>query len=469
MGNVTGCTSLTRRSFLQGASFIAATGMLAAACRPSAAPPSPQVTGERLVTFMSTGNADEQKMFQEAIAAIKPKMDAHRIRIEWQPDPGGGWNKIMAMFAADQAFDIQRIDDDRVYLLAVENKIHQLDAWMLDHRMNKNDYYPSAFTTIAVEGYQFCLNPAGGANCVYYNVDLFEKAGIRAPTSWARAWSWEEFWENVRKLTKRSGNTTEVYAIGFPPNVSTPTGYGNGATAFTDDETRCGFNSPLVHEVIDPFVKAVKDGFAVPPDLNRLELFNASRLAMTWESMGFDRRISRTIRWDLMPWPKTKKYAMTENYDRTFVIAKSAKDPEAAFLGLKALCEKEASDVWATYRFGIPYLKASAEGPILNDPNKPPKNKNIWFETFGDVNGHPVDVPTPRGPIGEEWKEAFTSELFNSALAGQITTQQFLDQAAQRVNNEIAKWQWRKGRGMELLQRGGALTSPGRRFLSSAR
>jgi multiple sugar transport system substrate-binding protein len=356
-----------------------------------------------------------------------------------------------------------------VYLLAVENKIHQLDVWMMDHKLNKNDYYPAAFTSIAIEGYQFCLNPAGGANCVYYNSDLFDKAGIKAPTSWAKALSWEEFWDNVRKLTKRSGDKTDVYALGFPANISTPTGYGNGATAFSDDETRCGFNTPAVHEVIDPFVKGVREGLVAPPDLDRLELFNAGRLAMTWESMGFDQRISRTIKWDLMPWPKTKKFAMSENYDRTFVIAKSAKDAEAAFLGLKALCEKEASDVWATYRFGIPYLKASAEGPLLNDPNKPPAHKNVWFETFGNVGDAPVDVPTPRGPVGEEWKEAFTSELFTSALSGQISTQQFLDQACQRVDNEIAKRQWRKGRGMELLQKGGGLTEPSRRFLTGAR
>ena len=57
---------------------------------------------------------------------------------------------------------------------------------------------------------------------------------------------------------------------------------------------------------------------------------------------------------------QVEKNAYTENYDRTFALAKSAKDPEAAFLGLKALCEKEASDVFAKGRFGMPYFKASA-------------------------------------------------------------------------------------------------------------
>jgi multiple sugar transport system substrate-binding protein len=403
-------------------------------------------------------------MHQEALTAIKPAMDAQQITITWNPDPGGGWNKVMSMFAAGTAFDIQRIDDDRVYLLAVEGKIHQLDRFMADSKLNKNDYFPLFFTSLAVEGYQYSMNPAGGANVVYYNQDLFEKAGVKAPTSWKEAWSWEEAWDNFRKLAKKgSGGKTDVYALGFPANISTPTGYGNGAQAFNADETKCGFNGPDVMDVLDPIIQAtVKEQIFPTPDLDRTELFNAGKLAMLWESMGIDRNFSKQVKWEVMPWFKSKKRAMTENYDRTFTIAKSAKDPEAAFLGLKALCEKDAGDVYARGRFGMPYFKASAEGPVFNDPSKPPKNKNVWFETFDVVDGQPVDVPTPRGPIGEAWKEAFTSELFDGARAGQMSTKDFLDQASKRVDDTIAKFDWKKGKGMELLQKGGNLDANAR-------
>ena len=84
---------------------------------------------------------------------------------------------------------------------------------------------------------------------------------------------------------------------------------------------------------------------------------------MSWEAMGFDQNVSKSIKWDVMPWMKTPKYAMTENYDRTFVISKTAKDPEASFLALKALCERAAGNVFAKYHFGLPYFKASAEDP----------------------------------------------------------------------------------------------------------
>jgi multiple sugar transport system substrate-binding protein len=444
----------------------------AAESKPAQAAPSKTGT-VREVSFMSTGTEVDQNMFKEAIdAALKESLDAQNIKVNFQPGPSGtgAWEKVMAMYAANQAFDVQRIDDDRVYLLAVENKIHQLDNWMLEHKMKKDDYYPAFWTTLAVEGYQYSLNPAGGANLVYYNMDIFDQAGIKAPASWKDAWSWEEFLTNVKKLSKVSGGNTEVYGLAFPPNISTPTGYGAGATALNEDETKCAFDSQTVFDAIDPFIQMVtKEKIMAPPELEdagRLQLFNAGKIAMTWESMGFDRQISSNIKWGILPWMKTPKYAMTENYDRTFVISKTAKDPEAAFLTMKALCEKAACDVFAKHRFGLPYLKASAEGPIMNDESRPPANKNLWRETYDVINGQPIDVPTPRSPVGEVWKQAFTDEIFRSALAGQISTREFLDQASARVNAKIAEMGWKKGKGLEMLKAGGGLTDPDKKIWS---
>jgi len=441
----------------------------------AAAQAAPAKTGAlREVSFMSTGSEAQQKMFQEAIAAAqKESLDAMNIKINFQPgipSGPGDWQKIMTMYAANQAFDVQRIDDDRVYVLATENKIFQLDKWMKDSGLKKDDYYPAFFTTLSIDGYQYSINPAGGANVVYYNKDLFDAAGIKAPESWKDAWTWDQFAENARKLAKVSGGNTDVYALGFPPNISTPTGYGAGATAFNADETKCGFAGDDVFNAIDPIVQmVVKEKIIAPPELGdagRLQLFNAGKIAMSWESMGFDQNISKSIKWDIMPWMKTPKFAMTENYDRTFVISKTAKDPEAAFLALKALSEKAAGDVFAQYHFGLPYFKASAEGTAMNDPNVAPAHKNIWRETFDNVNGQPVDVPTPRSPVGEVWKDMYTADLFNSALSGQISTRDFLDQAAQKVNDKIAELKWHKGAGSEALKAGGSLENPDVKFWS---
>ena len=246
----------------------------ATAAKPAAATQAaPAKTGAvREVSFMSIGNEGDQKMFQEAIAAAqKESLDAQNIKLNFQPGPASGpdaWAKVMTMFAGNQAFDVQRIDDDRVYLLATENKIFQLDKMMADHGLKKDDYYPAFFTTLNLEGYQFSMNPAGGANVIYYNKDLFDAAGVKAPESWKDAWTWDQFAENARKLAKVNNGNTDVYALGFPPDISTPTGDGSGATAFNADETQCGFGGDDVFNAIDPIVQmVVREKIIAPPSL----------------------------------------------------------------------------------------------------------------------------------------------------------------------------------------------------------
>jgi multiple sugar transport system substrate-binding protein len=408
-------------------------------------------------------------MFQEAIeAAQNEHLNDLNININWHAAPEGGWERIMTMFAAGEAYDIQRIDDDRVYLLALENQIHQLDPWMLDPSIGTevDEYYPRFWTSLAIEGYQFAMLPAASANVVYYNIDHFEEAGITAPTSWADAWSLETFLDNVRRLAEVSGE----YGVGFPPNISTAIGYGAGATALNEDQTECGFDNEDVLNALDPFVSlVVEEGIAVPPEIEQLEMFNSGLLAMMWGAMDTVAQISQGIRWDIMPWVKTPQFAMTENYDRAFVIPKTAKDPEAAYLALKALTKKASADIYARTRWGVPNLIASAEGEAFEDPSVPPENKNVWIETFGSVNGHQVDVPTPRGPIGEVWKQAFTGEeLWGSLISGQISTAEFLERACARVNEEITRQEWSLTEGLTRLQESGALTDPDARVLASS-
>jgi multiple sugar transport system substrate-binding protein len=459
---------ISRRGFLWLAAAATA-GAWAAACAPKAGdqPPEPVSKEPVKITFMSLGGETEQEMFKESLDVAKeqPAVQEANIEIEWQPDPGGGWDKIMSMFAAGTAYDVQRIDDDRVATLALEAKVHQLDCWMIELEMDKDAYYPLFWRTINLGGYQFCMNPACGADVVYYNKGLFEEAGVdMPPTSWADSWEWDEFVALCEKLSKKdaSGKPTQ-YALGFPTNVSTPIAHGAGGTFMNEEQTQCMMDDPKIVAAMDQFVQLTVPGgpeYFVPMGLDKTELFNAGRLAMNWASMGFQNNISEDIEWDICPWPKTPIHAMTENYDRTFVVSKSAPHPKEAFVLLKTITEMPTIDVFSKYKFGVPYLKEAAEGPVFND-DKPPQHKNIWIETMGDVNGNPVDVPTPRGPA-HTFKNVFTDEtLFGAALSGQMSTQEFLTSGCAQSEAELAGWNWRAGMFEERLREVGALTCDG--------
>ena len=83
----------------------------AAAPPTAAAQAAPAKTGAvREVSFMSTGTEVDQNMFKEAVDTVqKNTLDALNIKVNFQPGPSGSgaWEKVMAMFAANQAFDVQ--------------------------------------------------------------------------------------------------------------------------------------------------------------------------------------------------------------------------------------------------------------------------------------------------------------------------------------------------------------------------
>lgn len=463
--------SMSRRQFLH-ASALAVTSVAIAACAVPETGSSGGSAGSAdaegpVITFMSTGGESDQIMFQEALSLAneQPALAERGITIEWQPDPGGGWDKIMAMFASDTAYDVQRIDDDRVAELALNNKIHQLDCLMELHEMNVDDYYPYFWQTLNLGGYQFSMNPAGGTNALYYNTDLFAEAGLDAPpTSWADAWEWEDFLTIAEQLARKDENGLPThYALGFPSNVIGPIAYGAGGSYVDESQTECTMAESNVVEAVQAFVDHVVPGgpeWFVPPGLDQEELFNSGKLAMFWASSNFASNISGDINWEICPWMKTPLTARTENFDRTFVIPKTAPDHEAAFLVLKTLCEQPVIDVFARGNFGVPYLIASAEGPAFMD-NPKPENKQVWLETFQVIDGVRIDIPTPRGPAGA-YKVTFTDgTLFGDAMTGQITAQEFLESACAKAEQDLAGWDWQAGQMEERLLEAGVVACEG--------
>ncbi|AYF72770.1 sugar ABC transporter substrate-binding protein [Nocardia yunnanensis] len=68
------------------------------------------------------------------------------------------------------------------------------------------DGYASLRDTFGWDGGQYALPEQWSGVFVYYNRKLFEQAGIRPPTRWSEAWSFEEFLAAAQALTHADGD-----------------------------------------------------------------------------------------------------------------------------------------------------------------------------------------------------------------------------------------------------------------------
>src|SRR5690606_28509261 len=59
------------------------------------------------------------------------------------------------------------------------------------------------YDTFRFDGGQYALPAQWSGNFLYHNRTLFDEAGLRAPERWDRAWTFAEFLDICRALTRR--------------------------------------------------------------------------------------------------------------------------------------------------------------------------------------------------------------------------------------------------------------------------
>lgn len=161
---------------------------------------------------MAWGNP-EQIALEKQIAAEFEKQNPG-IHVHFFMVPGSSYaDKLQLMLASRTAPDVMRAD--RYYFPALVRKeyFRTLDPFVAKEKPGfLDDFIPLALEEGRYKGGLYALNVLFGSVMVYYNRNLFEKAGLTDPYQLHKRgeWNWETFVENAKALTKReSGRTLE--------------------------------------------------------------------------------------------------------------------------------------------------------------------------------------------------------------------------------------------------------------------
>lgn len=217
---------------------------------------------KKVVSFYSWSENAEQDFDKAVIAQYEkenPDVDVQEVFVPYAEY----LSKMNTMAAADSMPDVFKLPEGSV--LEWGSKDAVLDLAPLYEKKGINLEETTLDSTIFKTG-----DSVWGVGCnvatlaLYYNKDLLKEAGIEFPSTDAEnPWTWEEFVENARKLTKdSSGKTPEqsgfdvdnvsVYGTMMPTdwNVFMPLLYTNGAAIASDDGTELKINSKEGLEVI---------------------------------------------------------------------------------------------------------------------------------------------------------------------------------------------------------------------------
>lgn len=269
---------------------------------------------------------------------------------------------------------------------------------------------------------------------VFVNRTMFEEAGIKIPQRLDEAWTWNEFVNIARRLTKRTGDRTDVWGFGVLRHLSDwsilPIIHQNGGRPLSPDLTKAtGFlNSPATAEALrwyqDLFVKHKVISFDPIPEgfpAGKIAIFQAPS---TYRAV-LDKRYP-SFRYAVVPMFRGKQCAVTAGGWNVSIAART-KNPDVAWTLADWLTRVRHAD-WVRLSGYLPVRTSVTERtPQFQQPPW-----NIFTEQL-----HTCAIHRPHTPAYNFFFDTFLAVAKDVALGRDV--QKALDEAAARLDVALSR------------------------------
>ncbi|MFI9558404.1 ABC transporter substrate-binding protein [Nonomuraea endophytica] len=406
---------------------LVATALLATACSQGSATKAPTGEGGKttLRYFTFSAAPDHVKDLDAITAAFEKANPTIDVVVETAPYEQY-FTKLQTSIAGGTAPDTFELNYENFVTYAGAGSLLDLGAVAGDG--DSSAYAAESLNSFKHDGKQYALPASFSTVVLFYNKDLFEKAGIEPPTA---DWTWADEQAAAEKLTDKKakvyGDYQPVQFFEFYKTLKQ-----TGGEFLAADGKKSAFNSPagvkaatwLVSKVGKTMPTEAEIGGTADYDTN---LFKSGKLAMwhngIWQFAGLK---DVPFEWDVVvePGDSAKASAVFHN-----AVAASAttKNGKAAYAWAKFL---SSSDVAANTRIASswelpPVSDQQLLAGYLKDPK--PANRQAVFDSLKSIALPPVIKRQ------QEMQDAVTKEL-TEAAAGRKPVDEALKSAAAKVD-----------------------------------
>lgn len=195
------------------------------------------------------------------------------ITVEYTTVPGTSYaSKLMTMMAGNAAPDVFFCGTDIYKSMAKKGQLLDLTNDFNTSSYKKDDFLPGAWDVMTVNGKVYGVISCIVGPEVFYNKDIFDKAGVAyPPNDPTKAWTWDEFVQTAKKLTVTSGSTVSQYGVyGLETAAMTAAFLGeNGCNMFNSDYSKMDIATPEATEVFKDILE-LRTKYNVAPDAKTL-------------------------------------------------------------------------------------------------------------------------------------------------------------------------------------------------------
>src|SRR5919202_5101460 len=378
----------TRRAMLPalaGVAAVAVAGATLARCGSgSAAPTEQKVAGPATVSFSFWGSQERADLVaRELVPLFKSRQPQIEVQLIHNPD--NYKQKLVTMFAGGTPPDVPAIDNYDIAEFSAKGVLLDLDPPIRSHKFRLDQYFDAALIEGVWQGKRYGLPYIGSARLLFYNKDLFTKAGLKTPHELQQAgqWTQEAFLDAARKLTGPRSDGQMQFGYSFDTSLQF-TGehvWDFGGDLMEKDRRKALLDSRNEVEAYEYLQDLIFKQRLVPTAQDRqgVNLAQQGRLAMEeiWRGAVPDRR-TWPFAWDVAPRPKGKAGQLALYKGNSMTIARDTKSPAAAWLTLTFMTGPDADRLWVRDGGATP-LKTNVD---LFLANRPPENNQYWMEAY---------------------------------------------------------------------------------------
>lgn len=395
--------------------------------------------GKTHISFMGWGSDSEIETFEKMIDGFEKKNPD--IKVDYTTVPSGDFDtKLQNMIAAGQQPDAFYCPVDSFAKYVATGNLYDLTSYIEDNKLEGN-IWQNAMDIYRYDGEKtgsgsiYALPKDVSAFPIVYNKDLFEKAGITAPTE-EEPWDWNDYREAAVQLTDGEVYGTAMYSLESAV-------WSNGADWLDESLTEVGFTSPAFVEALQFVADLRSKDHAAPSSaeetsLSSYDRFMQGKLGMMgvgswavadlWKNCNFE--------WDIMDWPvnpNTGEKAVWFGSAGLAVSPKSEHKEEACKLISYLALDEETQRIGYENGQSVPTLIDMAQGEYM-ESDKAPANKKAFLNILEDYGR----LATQSKTFNQEWWAEFNSGI-DEVYDGTRTAAEYCESKKDQVQELLDK------------------------------
>ena len=295
------------------------------------------------------------------------------IKVNWSPIPGDYPTKMRANVASGTVPDVFYLQPGMSSEYIGSGKLLNLSPYMARDGVKASDYY-SALTNpfVCTSGQVYGLPKDWSSLGVFYNKQMFQAAGLSAPTA---SWTWDDLKADAQKLTKNPGTPNSVYGIVLSADASRWGAFllANGGSVLNKGGTQATFNDQTGVSALDYYASFLKNKTgALPTTVGAPwngDAFGKQRAAMVIEGSWLIPYMTTTypnVQYGISPLPMAPNGKRADlTFTNAWSASSSTKHPEAAWELVKYMTGSTVQASQLNAGFSLPSLQSLANVPYF--------------------------------------------------------------------------------------------------------